>query len=798
MRFCAILAILVFLFTGCGKQRVQVKPPALKPTPSPSKKAEIPAPKEIRPNPAQTDQDKLPEIVRAPDAPVSESTAAIANFSEPQIRIGLKTDAKEIRISSQADYYVTEKIAEAPRQLVQGEIQVRIEEEVSEDQSVYRIQVASYSRMDLAVELQERLAKEFTEPVTVRQNAASGTNQVRVGEFSSKQDAQQFQKAILRLGYKDSFIIKEAMTFAGGGTALAVRGSNNFFRLSKAGFLIQPSSSTVFLSINGKQYRGLIDVVLSKNGRITAVNQLGMEDYLMGVVPAEISPSAYPEPAALAAQAVAARTYALFHMGQYRADGFDITNDTRTQVYEGVGAEKSATNEAVRQTAGIAVYYQDKLIDAMFMSTCGGRTEDFANVYDAAPVPYLKSVFCAIENGPEKGETVIFGSHTLNKSVLSEDGNLLNRNIELAHVLGLSASDLSAELLDAPAEKNEAIRWLQTASKLAQKPAARDVSDAKPDLRTRAAFLQSAAETFIGTAEIKRRVSPRDADYYLGNLKDGDAVPEAARPALSYLIQSGLWRPQADNTIRPGDPITKGDALSLLLRLIESSRPDILRKGSFVSSGTARDESGAVASINVKWGSKTQDFKFSEDPFLFRMDAGRTTPVSSLRVIGNEKIAFHLNAQGAIDFLEVELNPSGASSDRYSPVANWDTTLARSAIAEKLRGMTGNIGEFRDLKPSKTGESGRAVHIQVIGTRGSVDLNGYKVRNALGLRDTLFSIQRDYNPDGTIAGFTFHGRGYGHGVGLCQVGAFGMARAGRNYEEIIKTYFSGVQLKKAY
>jgi stage II sporulation protein D len=119
-------------------------------------------------------------------------------------------------------------------------------------------------------------------------------------------------------------------------------------------------------------------------------------------------------------------------------------------------------------------------------------------------------------------------------------------------------------------------------------------------------------------------------------------------------------------------------------------------------------------------------------------------------------------------------------------------------MAEKLRGLMGDIGEFRDLKPHKTGESGRAVQIQITGSRGSVVVNGYKLRNAVGLRDTLFTLTRGYNPDGSIASFTFHGRGYGHGVGMCQVGAFGMARAGRSYEEIIKTYYQGVEIRKAY
>ncbi len=801
MRPFAVLMATVLLFAACGRHRAQVTPPVLKPPASTSAKTQIPANKPAQTTPFPTDQGRIAGATEPLNPPSADAPVPVeVRLSGPLIRIGLTTDARELRITSPGDYYVTEKVSESSRQLIQGEIRVRIEEEVSEDSSVYRIQVAAFAKMDPAIEMKEKLSGDISEPVVIHENSASGWIQVRVGAFPSKNDAQQFQKTLQKLGYSDSFIVKDAITSAGGGPTIAVRGANGFFRLSKAGFLVQPSSSNFFISIDGKPYRGMLDLALNKSGRMTLVNQLGMEEYLLGVVPAEISPSAYPEAAALSAQAIAARTYALFHLGQYKADGFDLTDDTRTQVYEGVGSEKSATSEAVRQTFGLAIYYQDKVIDAMFMSTCGGRTEDFANVFDAQPVPYLKSVFCAIESGPEKGETVILGRHALDNTILADDGSLANRNLELALTLGLNKSraDLTPEVLTAPSEKAEIVRWVQTAVKLAARTTIIDNPDRSPDVRTRAGFFQYAVEAFFGSAEIKQRISPRDVDYFLGNLKDGDAVPETARPALAYLIQSGLWRTQADNTVRPNEPIRKGDALSALSRWVEFARPDVLRKGIFVSPGTARDESAAVSSINVKWGSKTQEFRFAEDPYLFRLDVGRTTPVNSLRIIGNEKVVFHINAQGAIDFLEAELNPAGASSDRYSPVANWNTTLTRSAVAEKLRGMTGGIGEFRDLAPSKTGDSGRAVHILITGSRGSIDLNGNKVRNALGLRDTLFTIKREYNPDGTIASFTFNGRGYGHGVGLCQVGAFGMARAGRSYEEIIKHYFQGVQLRKAY
>jgi stage II sporulation protein D len=718
---------------------------------------------------------------------------------EPLIRIGLTTSAKEIRISSAGDFYFIEKTPEASRQLVQGEVRLRIEQEVDATSSVYQIQVGSFGKLDKAQELKNKMAELFDEPVAIHQNAALGVHQVRVGEFSEKEDAQEFQKTLAGKGYRDAFIVKEAVSAGGGKPKLALRGSKDLFRVHAAGFLFMPSSKTSFLCVDGKAYRGSFDIILNNSGRITVVNVVGMEDYLLGVVPAEISPTTYPEFAALAALSVASRTYALYHMGRYRSEGYDLSDDTRSQVYEGVSIEKPATDEAVRKTAGLAIYYQDKVIDAMYMSTCGGRTEDFSNVFDSPPVPYLKSVFCAIETGDEKGGMAIEGKHKLEEAFLADDGNLANRNLELARVLGLleSNSETSLEFFSDKIGKDEAVHWVNAAKKIAQKTSLPDLPAVR-DIGSKAGFLRYAAESFFGAGEIKQKISARDVEYYIGNLKDGEKVPEPCRYALTYLLQNRLWRPFDDNTVRPDAPIRRGDALSLLLRWVEFARPDILRKGAFMAAGMPKAHSKDDPTMSVKWGSRTQDFPLSPEACLYRLDQGRTTPVISLRIIGNEKIAFHVNSSGTIDFLEIELSPTGASSDRYSPEAQWKTVIARSAVAEKLRGLTGNIGELKDLKPYRMGNSGRVVQMQAVGSRSSIVLNGYKVRNALGLKDTLFVLTREHSPDGAVAHFIFNGRGWGHGVGLCQVGAFGMARAGHSYEEILKTYYQGVAIRKAY
>ena len=799
--FLAVIGLIV-LSSACGRRRTHVQLTLPRIPPATQTQSTEPPPNSPSPShPKPSDSQNAPDVpVAEPSATQTDAETSTADVSRgPTIRIGLMTSASEIRISSSGNFYFMAKTPEADRQLVQGEVRIRVESAAGASVPAYKIQVAAFKQAENAEGLKKKLAGTFDVPVFIHNNSSGGTRQVRVGNFSNRKEAEDFLKTLVASGYRDAYIITESVANGSSKTTLALRGPGKLFNLSQSGFLFLPSTGANFLCVDGKPYRGLLDIILNDRGSITVVNQLAMEDYLLGVVPAEINPTKYPEFAALAAQSIAARSYALFNMGKYRSEGFDLTDDTNTQVYFGASGEKKETSDAVRRTSGLAVYYKDKVIEALYMSTCGGKTEDSSNVFGTPPVPYLKSVFCAIDSGPEKGEIIIEGKHALEQTFVTDDGTVANRNVEFAQVLGLIGSgvQISQEFLSAPIERDEAVHWIEKARKVAHKDSHRNPRP-KDDITTRSGFIRYAAESFFDTETIKKRISKRDVEYFTGNLKDGSSLSEADLYALTYLMQNGLWRPYADNTIRPDDTIRRGDALSLLLRWVESSHPEVLRKGTFMEADSQNADSEGDSRISVKWGNRARDFRLSEKPYLFRQDQDRITPVNSLRIIGNEKMAFHVNESGAIDFLEIELNPTGTASDRHSPVSTWEVTIKRSAMAEKLRSLAGNIGEFEDLKPYKLGNSPRVVQIQVIGSSGSKVINGNRVRGALGLKDTWFTIAREYDPNGKIESFTFYGRGWGHRVGLCQTGAFGMARAGRSYEEILKTYYTGVEIRKAY
>lgn len=143
------------------------------------------------------------------------------------------------------------------------------------------------------------------------------------------------------------------------------------------------------LSINSKHYRGMFEFRRQQDSDMTAINVVPMEEYLYGVVPAEMPASWNIE--ALKAQAVAARTYAAKNIGRYGSYGFDLTDDVYSQVYRGYDGEYPLTNRAVDETKGIVAIYQGNLISALFHSHSGGYTEDNNN-YFSADVPYLKGV----------------------------------------------------------------------------------------------------------------------------------------------------------------------------------------------------------------------------------------------------------------------------------------------------------------------------------------------------------------------------------------------------------------------
>jgi stage II sporulation protein D len=134
-------------------------------------------------------------------------------------------------------------------------------------------------------------------------------------------------------------------------------------------------------------YRGRL--VLARAGEeVLVIDDVGLEGYLRGVVPAEM-PASWPA-GALKAQAVAARSYAVTSLRP--AQPFDVFADTRSQVYRGVTAEQPATTAAVEATRGIVLTADGAVARTLFHSSSGGRTAASEEIFGGPPVSYLRSV----------------------------------------------------------------------------------------------------------------------------------------------------------------------------------------------------------------------------------------------------------------------------------------------------------------------------------------------------------------------------------------------------------------------
>jgi len=180
-----------------------------------------------------------------------------------------------------------------------------------------------------------------------------------------------------------------ALAYAPSGSELMVQLPSGAVALLAQSQQVLSASGQGVLTVQGKAYRGTLTFALT-GARVQVVDTLPLEEYLYGVVPAEM-PASWAQ-AALEAQAIASRTYALYAI-QHAAAGslFDVYASTQSQAYGGYAAEQPSTSAAVDATAGMVMTYDGQVIDAVFAADSGGATENSENVWSAA-LPYLRGV----------------------------------------------------------------------------------------------------------------------------------------------------------------------------------------------------------------------------------------------------------------------------------------------------------------------------------------------------------------------------------------------------------------------
>ena len=196
----------------------------------------------------------------------------------------------------------------------------------------------------------------------------------------------------------------------------------------------QENSPYVF-SANGKRYRGYLEIRRYSDSDLTLINILNIEQYLYGVVPAEIEADAPLE--AVKAQAVAARTYTYRNLRKNDKWGFDLANTVEDQVYRGYDGERASANRAVDETKGKKMLYNGSLAHVYYFASSGGMTANIAEVW-GSEIPYLISV-------PDPYESETSSHYIWEKALTAEEikSILFVSGVEIGDIVSVSAEEYS-------------------------------------------------------------------------------------------------------------------------------------------------------------------------------------------------------------------------------------------------------------------------------------------------------------------------------------------------------------------
>lgn len=694
----------------------------------------------------------------------------------PVISIGLGDNLRDILIQSSSGMKIYE-VHNGYTLLADDADEVRVRGRSGKAADKYVLLVGQFKDRREA----DLLVKDLQTPATARiyveedrQADVGGVFQVKVGDFLTREEALDVLSTLKEQGVPDVWIVREAMVEQETKPHWILMNGEIKPLSADTVLYFVPAHPESFLSFNGRNYRGLFILRGSRKG-VVLVNLLNLEDYLKGVVPGELSPYQFGEIEALKAQAVAARTYAMRNLGQFRALGYDLVDTPRSQLYMGMSAEHPLSTRAVEETAREVILHKGELINALYTSTCGGMTENVENVFSGRPTPYLKSTECTYE---KQAEWLIEGWK--GPAVIAAAERNISPDIAFLAAWDIIPFSLGSAFYAEEISSAEASAWISRALRILGKGDASLQADT--DFLSFSSLAEMIVRAFGWQDRTKYLMLSSEADFVL---RDFPSVAAQDQPALAYILQAGFF-PSLRGASDIDRRVTRAD-LALSFSRIIASLKEPWQQGVF----RGRDkDTGALAVVQ---GTENRMLTTVPRPFLLRNLDGERSLASHLVLMGGETLRW-FEKEGRVPLLEVIFPPESNILDRTSRYHRWQVRKSVEELETLIDRYYPSGGALLDVVVRKRGESRRAVEIAVKRKDGVVLVTGLRVRYVLGLRETLFVIDREYDADGRVTHFTFSGRGWGHGVGLCQVGAYGMALSGATYREILKKYYTGVKI----
>lgn len=625
--------------------------------------------------------------------------------------------------------------------------------------SEYRVQVGPAMDLKEAKKIQQRL-RSFKEEVELVHVADGDSWRVLFGHYARANDAEKSLTKLRSRGFEELWVSSEKV-------ALEIKkASRSLYAITERYERIPlPTEGVLFRSIGecatwvGQgRYRGEMEVFPNRQGRLTLVNVVELETYLRGVVPKELGVWQFPALEGLKAQAVAARTYAYANRGKRAKEGFDLLDTPLDQVYGGRDGEQPLSDRAIAETNGLVATFEGKPIQALFQANSGGETIDNSFVF-GGHAPYLK----AASNYAAQPTFLSF------RGIAVPKGELPSLSLEM---LRMAASGmiplewLTQEKLDQPLKISDFRLPLHALTDHLKLPA--PLSGGSDGVGT---FLWMARSLGFEQA-IFGQVRAQDCDYFLQGLP----LATEDKVLATFLVRTGMVSPM----LLGSRHLTLFHGLQLMGRLWNELDELVLQEGTLLKDGQVRVAKGGPEPLKLD----------------SRVMLAELLPGGSLRLateisaqIG-DRLKWMSDGNGA-RLLVRRMDPDGASLNRYNPLAHWKKEIREKELLERMKKRSG-IDAIDSLE-LKQNAGGRVVELSVKDAKGKAyRYTGMHIRDLLGLRDNVFGlIPLGKAPERR---WIAYGRGWGHGVGMDQTGAYGFALEGWTFDQILKHYYKGIEL----
>ncbi|HET7435477.1 MAG TPA: SpoIID/LytB domain-containing protein, partial [Thermoanaerobaculia bacterium] len=651
--------------------------------------------------------------VHSPNALTPVSNTAPRGVVQPRIRVGLLSDQASVTFPRTTDGYYL--VSSSGASILKRGFTVTAP--LSDATVRYAIQASVISDARSAKSFADKIGTETGLRVDSLFDPASGAYRILAGDFATSDDATPVRAQLTERGYgKDMLVVRRPSDQPFEKTHRIIDDEGDRYTLTGDTLTISPVSADT-VEIDTKPYRTSAQLFINARGLFNVVNVLNLEDYLYGVVPAEMGPTIYDELEALKAQAVAARTYAVRNLGQFKAEGYDICPGPACQAYKGFSGENDLSNQAVSETAGVVITYQGKLIDALYTATCGGETSDVGTMFPGRTDPYLKAARCIeLDFIPLDGraDSGLLTEQQVNARLFASLGGLLDTTASW------SAGDVETAV--------------SAALRVAGAPA---TTAPRPTSSRRGDVLRYLAAVFSLDAKARTVTLPEDRKYYFPETKNPEDVPYLAS---AFLIKYGIQPAQNIDRIDLSQAMPREELYAIL--------GGWLREMTLVQESNGKIFKLDGRRVTLKSEGKISSFTLPAGIPVFRRIGDRTQEYRNLPVLLGDRATVLLSEQKVPVGIIVQGNYDGAAFDRTSSFSNWTRSWRADELVPVIN-KRNPIQQLLDIKPLSVDASERVLELEVTAEGGrKFTLKGLPIRWSLNLPDNLFVYDKTKDPDG--------------------------------------------------